>query len=158
MHNSKLKYIFGFPSTLNSKNPPLSNLSFTTHGVQSKLVLSVDSSPLNRSHKREQFDVGVNLPDMNKIKCLIILWGHYSHCFVLGEACYHTPRAWSKLSSVGQRLEVQWSHHQVHKLLPNEVNTNNKNPLPHLIIIYSSPECTKEICNHKLHTISLIVM
>ena len=86
------------PHESNSKNPPPSNLSFTTHGVQSKLVLLVDTSPLNRSHKREQFDVGINLIDMNKIKCLIILWGHYSHSFVLGQACYHTPRACSKSS------------------------------------------------------------
>ncbi|KAH0462837.1 hypothetical protein IEQ34_010412 [Dendrobium chrysotoxum] len=38
---------------------------------------------------------------------------------------------------------------RVHKLLPNRLNSNLFNPLPHFIIIYSSPEGTEEVCKTK---------
>lgn len=36
----------------------------------------------------------------------------------------------------------------VHQLLPDGLNSDTRNPLSHLVIVYSSSQSTKEVCNN----------
>lgn len=58
----------------------------------------------------------------------------------------------SHLGLVKGRRSFLW----VHKLLPNRINSNTRNPLPYFIIIHSGPQCTKEICTTTWDVIAVI--